>query len=207
MISLAKSVITTARVYLMKRRQFDNVKLRKHFLENYDIDIGLYSYGCFDRWRLRGPMRVGRYCSFANSVRSALSNHPLESLSTHPALYERAFGVVDADLVHDKLLVIEDDVWIGHNATILAGCKHIGRGSVIGAGSMVTRNVERYSVVAGNPARVLRQRFTPDLIEAIEASRWWELDLADLRELVKEQNDLVYHPSIANLTAWAAQRR
>jgi virginiamycin A acetyltransferase len=202
-IALANSLITAARLYLMRRRQFDNVKLREYFRQHYNIEVGLYSYGCFDQWRMRGPMRVGRYCSIAGSVRSALSNHPTEALTTHPALYEHAFGVIEADIELDKMLVIEDDVWIGHNAIILAGCRHIGRGAVIGAGSIVTRDVEPYAVIAGNPARKLRDRFAPDLVQAIEASRWWELDLTQLRQLVQERRDLVYHPTVATVTAWA----
>src|SRR3546814_8421546 len=90
-------------------------------------------------------------------------------------------GVVDADIFYDDPLIIEDDVWIGHNALILPGCKFIGRGAVIGAGAVVTRNVERYTIVAGNPARKLRDRFSPELIEAMEASKWWELNLPALR--------------------------
>jgi virginiamycin A acetyltransferase len=206
MIALARSLIVAVRLYLMRRRQFDNLALRRHFKTHYDIDVGLYSYGCFDRWRMRGPMRVGRYCSVAGTVRTALSNHPADALTTHPALFERAFGVIDADMDMDKLLVIEDDVWIGHNVIILAGCKTIGRGAIIGAGSIVTRDVEPYAVVAGNPARKLRDRFAPDLIEAIEASRWWELDLPQLRQLVQERHHLVYHPTPATLTAWMEAR-
>src|ERR1700679_2084295 len=109
MLGLAKSAITAARLYLMRRRQYDSLELREYFLQRYNIEIGLYSYGCFDPWRMRGPMRVGRYCSIASSVRTALGNHPMDALTTHPALYERTFGVVDADIPLDELLVIEDD--------------------------------------------------------------------------------------------------
>lgn len=207
MIGVAKSALLAARLYLMRRRQFDSVPLRAYFQEHYDIAVGLYSYGCFDRWRMRGPMRVGRYCSIAGSVRTALGNHPTDTLTTHPALFERAFGVIDADLDIDKPLTIEDDVWIGHNTIILPGCRVIGRGAVIGAGSIVTRNVEPYSIIAGNPAKLLRMRFAPDLIAAVEASRWWELDLAQLRQLVKENPELAYHPTAERLAAWTASRR
>jgi virginiamycin A acetyltransferase len=204
MIGLVKSVWTAVRLYLMRRRQFDNVKLRDYFARNHDVQVGLYSYGCFDPWRMRGPMQVGRYCSIAGSARTALGNHPIEALTTHPALYERSFGVVDANVQLDELLVIEDDVWIGHNATILAGCKRIGRGAVIGAGAIVTQDVAPYAVMVGNPARKLKDRFPPDLIEAIEASRWWELDLPELRDLVRTNPDLVYHPTAESIAKWTA---
>src|SRR3546814_2895388 len=132
-----------------------------------------------------GPIKIGRYCSIANSVRSAPINHPTDALTTHPALYEKKFGVVDADIFYDDPLIIEDDVWIGHNALILPGCNFIGRGAVIGAGAVVTRNVARYTIVAGNPDRKLRDRFSPVLIEAIDASKWWEpIGRASWRERV-----------------------
>ena len=206
MIGLFRSLVTAARLYLMRRRQFDNLKLRRFFKDRYGIEVGLYSYGCFDRWRLPAPLRVGRYCSFASSVRSAPANHPVDALTTHPVLYERAFGVVDHDIQHEKVLIVEDDVWVGHNVMILPGCKFIGRGAVIGAGAVVTRDVERYAIVAGNPARKLRDRFTPELAAAIEASRWWELDLAGLRALVTARREMVFHPAAAEVLAWMRER-
>lgn len=201
------SAWTALRLYLMRRSQFENVKLRAYFRERHDVDVGLYSYGCFDRWRMRGPMTVGRYCSIAQTVRTVLDNHPLDALTTHPALYEKQFGVVAESKAWTGRMVIEDDVWIGHNAIIMPGCRRIGRGAVIGAGSIVTRDVEAYSVVAGNPARKLRDRFPPDLVEAIEASRWWELSLEQLGELARERPDLVFHPDAASLRDWARTRR
>ena len=124
------------------------------------------------------------------------------AMTTHPALYERAFGVVDSDIERNEVLVIDDDVWVGHNVMILPGCKHVGRGAVIGAGAVVTKDVEAYAIMAGNPARKLRYRFEPDLIAALEASRWWELNLVDLRKLVDERPDLVYTPQTTSLEAW-----
>jgi len=201
------SAWTALRLYLMRRNQFENVKLRNYFRERHDVDVGLYSYGCFDRWRMRGPMTVGRYCSIAQTVRTVLDNHPLDALTTHPALYEKQFGVVAESKAWTGRLVIEDDVWIGHNAIIMPGCQHIGRGAVIGAGAIVTRNVDAYTVVAGNPARKLRDRFPPDLVEAIEASRWWELSLKELGNLARERPEVVFHPGAESLRAWALSRR
>lgn len=200
------SLVNKLRVYVMRRRQFDSAPLRRYFEEKHDIKVGFYSYGCFDEWRMPGPMRVGRYCSIANTVRSALINHPIDALTTHPVLYERKFGVVDKDIVREVPLVIEDDVWIAHNVVILPGCKFVGRGAVIGAGSIVTQDVPRYSVMVGNPARKLRDRFDPELIEALEASCWWEMDLAQLRELLTEREGLVRRPTVEELESWMRER-
>lgn len=206
MSGLFASLIEKAKIRMWRRDQFTSAPLRAWFLKHHRVEVGLYSYGCFDQWRMPGPIRVGRYCSIANSVRSAPINHPAEALTTHPALYEKKFGVVVQDLFYDEPLVIEDDVWIGHNAMILPGCKFIGRGAIIGAGAIVTRNVERYAIVAGNPAKKLRDRFAPDLIEAIEASRWWDLDPADLRTLAQERPAMLFHPDAAALARWQEER-
>src|SRR3546814_18907319 len=85
---------------------------------------------------------------------------------------------------------------------MLPGCKFIGRGAVSGAGAVVTRNVERYTIVAGNPARKLRDRFSPELIEAIEASKWWELNLPALRRLAQERPDMLFNPDVVAIKQW-----
>lgn len=202
-----RSIFDKAHLYLLRRRQFDNLALRELFKKRHRIDVGMYSYGCFDQWRMPGPIVVGRYCSFANTVRSAPINHPMEALTTHPILYEKAFGVVDKDIEWDEPLVVGDDVWVGHNVVILPGCKRIGRGAVIGAGAIVTKNVEPYAVMAGNPARKLRDRFAPELVQQLEASRWWELDPPALRVLATEQPDLLYRPQVADVAKWVREGR
>lgn len=206
MIGLLKSATLFVWLYLMRRRQFDNLALRRFFERRYGIEVGLYSYGCFDRWRMPGPMRVGRYCSIAATVRSVPNNHPIDALTTHPLLYERVFGAVDEDAEGAEPLIIEDDVWIGHNAIILPGCKRIGRGAVVGAGAIVTKDVDRYAIVAGNPARKLRDRFPTDLQAAVEASRWWESDISELRRLIREDRDMVYRPSTVSIQSLASRR-
>ena len=202
MLGILKSAVRPLRLYVLRRSQFDSLRLRAYFKRHHNVDVGLYSYGCFDPWRMPGPMQVGRYCSIAATVRTALVNHPLDALTTHPALYEKSWAVVDQDMEHATPLVIQDDVWIGHNVMILPGCKLIGRGAVIGAGSVVTRDVPSYSIVAGNPARKLRDRFAPELIEALEQSEWWRLELRELAALAKERPDLVSHPTVERLREW-----
>lgn len=201
MTGMVGKAIERLRLWHWRRDQFENRALRDWFRERHRIDVGLYSYGCFDQWRMPGPLVIGRYCSIASTVRSAPINHPFEAITTHPALYEAKFGVVERDIHYDDPQVIEDDVWIGHHAIILPGCRRIGRGSVIGAGAIVTRDVPRYAIVAGNPARMLRERFPAPLQQALEASRWWEMDLAQLRAMVAADPDLIFHPTVERLAA------
>jgi virginiamycin A acetyltransferase len=202
LIETLRSQALKAQLTMLRRRQHDSQALRDIFATRYQIQVGMQSYGCFDRWRMSGPMIVGRYCSIANTVRTVRANHPDSAIATHPILYERKFGVVDHDMVHDLLLVIEDDVWIGHNAVILPGCKTIGRGAIVGAGAIVTRDVAPYTIVAGNPAKVLRARFAPELIEAIEKTRWWELDPPALRRIWQTTPALLTAPTATSLADW-----
>jgi len=195
MYGILKSIYLRAWLYVMRRNQYENLLLRHHFASRYDVSVGLYSFGCFDRWRMPGPMVVGRYCSIASTVRSVLANHPIDSLTTHPILYDTSLGFVQHSIEPPHPLVIEDDVWIGHNAVILPNCKFIGRGCIVGAGSVVTKNVDRYAIVAGNPAQKLRDRFPSELISAIEESRWWELNRAELLKAFRSMPNTFHKPS------------
>lgn len=192
-------LIFRLKLLLRRKRQPFDPWVRQAFLKRYDIDVGMYSYGCFDRWRIPGPLKVGRYCSFSKTCRVVDANHALDALTTHPCIYEARFGLVDHDTIRSKPLVIEDDVWIGHHAIVLPGCKFIGRGAVIGAGSIVTRDVPAYSIVAGVPAKVMRKRFPDNMIATIEKTRWWDLDLPQLREVFHARPAVLLHPTAENL--------
>lgn len=194
------------RLQLWRRDQMTNLKLREHFASRYRVRVGLYSYGCFDRWRIPGPVEIGRYCSFGNTVRAVDANHPIDGITTHPLIYEASFGVIPADRIDAATLVIEDDVWIGHGTIILPGCKFIGRGSIIGAGSIVTKDVSRYTLAAGNPARPLRQRFPESIAERLEATRWWERDMSELAAMEQRWPGLITQPNEALLDAYLAER-
>ncbi|MCA5014101.1 CatB-related O-acetyltransferase [Enterococcus sp. S23] len=143
---------------------------------NYGVEVGMYSYGsCFsENFNLGGTVEIGKYCSIAENVRYFGANHPLEALSTSPLFYNKDFGfdVQDVDRYH---LEIDHDVWIGYGTIIVSGCQKIGAGAVIGAGSVVTKDVPPYAIVGGNPARVIKYRFSKEVIDAIEEKKWWEL--------------------------------
>lgn len=197
-------LIEKLRIRLLLRNEYEGTALRAHFARRWQVEAGLFSYGCFDPWRIPRRTRIGRYCSFAKTARILDANHPIAALTTHPYLYEAKFGVVPADLIDPPWLEIGDDVWISHNATITPGCKAIGRGAIIGAGAVVTHDVPAYAIMAGVPATMLRRRFDPETIAAIEASRWWELDKAGLADLVRRSPDAAYRPAAANLAPWIA---
>lgn len=146
----------------------------REYLSLKNVNIDLYTYGsCFDlNFNNGGTVTIGRYCSIAANVRYFGANHPISNISTSAYWYNKSFGLDVVD-VERSTLVIGNDVWIGYGVIITAGCKNIGNGAVIGAGSVVTKDVEPYSIVAGNPAKRIRKRFSDELIRDIEKTQWW----------------------------------
>lgn len=184
------------------RNEYESVPLRRYFQRTYNIRVGLYSIGAFDRWRVPPNTVVGRYCSIAKSSRLLDGNHPIDQLSTHPYFYLKQFGIVDTDKAVVQAPVVEDDVWLGHNCTIMPGCHVIGRGAIVGAGAIVMGDVPRYAIMSGAPAKLVRYRFAPDVIEAVEATEWWLLDKPELESALRQAPGFATHPSRENANAF-----
>jgi virginiamycin A acetyltransferase len=162
--------------------QFYSLTLRRIASSYHDVKIGMYSYGaCFIFRNIAPGTEIGRYCSFADGVTIFNGNHPLENKSTHPFFYNPGCKYVTKDMIARTRLIIGNDVWIGHNAIILPAVKTIGDGAVIGAGSVVTKDVPPFAVVAGNPAKIIKYRFTGDKIKEIIDSAWWNKDIEEIK--------------------------
>lgn len=192
-----KLIRIAARLYkrFLLRNEMESTLLRRLFRKAYDIDVGMHSYGCFDRDRFNPGMKVGRYCSFSDSCRRFNANHGIDYLMLHPYIYNPKLGMVPREPFERTRCEIEDDVWVGHNATILPSVGKIGRGAVIAAGAVIARDVPRYAVMAGVPARVVKMRFPPEIVEKIESSRWWELEREGVARLLAEHPDWIHDPA------------
>ncbi|WP_086786280.1 CatB-related O-acetyltransferase [Crossiella equi] len=129
-----------------------------------------------------GPekLRIGRYCQIASGVRFPMpqANHPMIGVSTYP------FTMFDADWREQTLedwltipsrgdTVIGNDVWIGGDAKIMPGVT-VGDGAIIAANSVVTKDVPAYTIVGGNPAKPIRQRFNDEDIALLQRLAWWD---------------------------------
>lgn len=152
------------------------------------VFLGAYSYmneGGF----LRDGSFVGRFCSIGRRVTIGAGMHAMHGLSTHPALargngpkYNREqLAQLSVPPRRDlRFTVLGNDVWIGDGAVVVPGVT-VGTGAVIGANSVVTRDIPPYAIVGGIPARVIRHRHPPQVVEALLATNWWELPLAQLQ--------------------------
>ncbi|MFN3662987.1 CatB-related O-acetyltransferase [Yoonia sp.] len=154
------------------------------------ISVGAYSYASAhvppDDWAARlvpyiypfSPemLRIGRFCQIADGVIfiTASANHRHDGFSSFPfAIFTQ--GGPGSPSIPDPGpdTMIGNDVWIGQGARIMPGAV-IGNGVIIGAGAVVTGQVPDYAIVAGNPAKVLRLRFAPDIIAALNRIAWWD---------------------------------
>jgi len=158
--------------------------LRKIFKNYHQIEVGLYSYGCFEAENINPLTCIGRYCSFAKGVSIFNGNHPLEHKSLHPFFFNPKLRIVQEEQVERRYISVGNDVWIGKNAIITASVNRIGNGAVIGAGAVVTKDVPDYAVVAGNPAKTIKYRFHRDVIERLVLEKWWDKDIEEI------ENDL-----------------
>jgi len=153
---------------------FYSATLRTIFEQYHAVEIGAYSYGeCFVPGAFPGGVTVGRYVSIAPGVRVFLRNHPLDRLSMHPFFYNKELGWLSEDSISNGHLEIGHDAWLGERAIITPGCSRIGIGAVVGAGAVVTHDVPDFAVVAGNPACIIKFRFSERTCAKIAASQWW----------------------------------
>ncbi len=131
---------------------------------------------------------IGKFCQIASGVEFIMNgaNHQMNAVSTFPFYTLEGWEQTPPskeDLPLKGDTVIGNDVWIGQNAVILPGV-HIGDGAIIGANSVVGSNVEPYTIVAGNPARVIRKRFNDKLIQTMEELKWWDLSIEEINDLI-----------------------
>lgn len=139
----------------------------------HGIDIGAYSYGCFDPVRFPPGTRIGRYVSIGPGVTAFRRNHPHDRLSMHPYFYRPSLGAASTADVETAPLSVGSGSWVGANVIILPGCRRIGRGAVVAAGAVLTHDVPDYAITGGNPARLIKYRFSEENIAAAESTRWW----------------------------------
>jgi len=152
------------------------------------FDIGEWTYG---KPKILAAddgatLKIGKFCSIAGDVTIILGGeHRIDWISTYPfnILFEEAKHITGHPTTKGDV-IIDNDVWIGENAFVLSGV-HIGNGAVIAARSVVTKDVEPYTIVAGNPAHPIRKRFQADIIETLLEIEWWDWPLEKIKENIQ----------------------
>lgn len=143
------------------------------------VVVGEYSY-ISEFSHLSQHTTIGRYCGIGNLCTIGAQPHAKDELTTYPIGH-----LVEAEKPPVLPTIIGNDVWIGANAVVLAGVT-VGDGAIIGAGAVVTKNVEPYAIVAGNPAKLLRYRFPEDVRNALLETFWWTLPIDLVKELPRK---------------------
>ncbi len=167
-------------------------ELYREMTEKHGFEFGEFTYGAPAIHWLgeKARLKIGRYCSIASGVHIYLGgNHRTDWVTTYPfpaPPINQLFPGAETISGHPATkgdVIIGNDVWLANHAVILSGVT-IGDGAAIGANTIVTRDVDPYTIVAGNPARFIRKRFSETQREALLEIRWWDWDMERVRQFV-----------------------
>jgi virginiamycin A acetyltransferase len=167
-----------------------------------NIEVGDYSYYSGEDFQAQvthhydfygDKLIIGKFCQIAAGAEFIMNgaNHKMAAASTFPFYIFEGFDeqVPPIETMTNKGdTVVGNDVWIGQNATILPGV-HIGDGAIVGANAVVGGNVEPYTIVAGNPASLVRRRFDGELIKLLQTLKWWDLPMDEIQTLIPLLHD------------------
>lgn len=198
---------------------FPQVCFIKNTLKNPNIIVGDYTYyddpddsEGFERNVLYhypfigDKLIIGRFCAIARGAKFIMNgaNHKLSGISTYPFQifgngWEKVMPNLD-ELPYKGDTMVGNDVWIGYDALIMPGVK-IGNGSIVSSRAVVASDVPAYTVVGGNPARPIKQRFPPAVIEVLEGISWWDWPV----EKVTRHLEVIVSGDVEALQACAAE--
>lgn len=188
-------------------KNYDRLCFLKNIIKNPNIIVGDYTY--YDDFEdvhnfeknvkyhfdfTGDQLIIGKFCMIASDVKFIMNgaNHLSNAISTYPfAVFGNGWeSAMEGKTYPNKgNIEIGNDVWIGYNATIMAGVK-IGDGAIIATNSTVVSDVEPYTIVGGNPAREIKKRFSPEIVERLLKLQWWNWDIEKITKNVQNLTDL-----------------
>ena len=155
------------------------------------MEVGQYTYGAENisvmSWDENSTIKIGKFCSIASNVQIFTGgNHNSNWISTYP------FGHVNQEVFGNNKqaghpssngdVIIGNDVWVGFGVTIMSGVR-IGDGAIIAANSHVVKNISDYELWGGNPARLIKKRFSDEVIELLLAVKWWNYPVSKVNQI------------------------
>lgn len=167
-----------------------------------EVKINKFSYVSQNSFLIN--TNIGKFCSLAPGLISGPGEHPNNFVSTSPMFFfkDYKFSFADKDYFeHNKEVNIGHDVWIGARAFIKNGIK-VGHGSIIASGAVVVKDVPDYAIVGGVPARIIRFRFTEDIISKLLKIQWWNWSIKKLQKAYL----LFTTEDISHFIAWASEQ-
>ncbi len=173
-----KNIISHPNIIVGDYTYYDDPENVENFLKNvlYHFDF------------IGDKLIIGKFCQIATGVRFIMNggNHAMNGFSTYPfAAFGNEWSQVPLDSKSRGDTVIGNDVWIGNSVTIMPGVK-IGDGAIIGTNSVVTKDVEPYSIVGGNPATPIRKRFDEQTIVLLLKIKWWDWGFEKITEYAND---------------------
>ena len=166
-----ENVVTSPNISVGRYTYFDATGTPRERAEDFERQNVLYHFDF-----IGDKLVIGSFCAIGSGVRFIMNgaNHQIDGISTYPfAIFTHGWEEAGLAAGPRGDTVVGNDVWIGYGALILPG-RRIGDGAVVGAGSVVTRDVPPYAIVGGNPARVIRQRFGDADVARLRALAWWD---------------------------------
>ncbi len=175
------------------KSELDHYVFLKHHTTCELSKVGLRSSAGF--YSVLRSAVIGKYCSISWFTTVGAVNHHFDTVTSHAFPVRGRFGLTDVEgSMPEKTTFVGNDVWIGCNVVVLPGVT-IGDGAVVAAGSIVTKDVPPYAIVAGSPARVLRYRWDQETVERVSKLQWWDWD----DEKIKNNLDLFQEGMSSNL--------
>ncbi len=176
---------------------FDSVIYVKPTIKNPNIIVGDFTYFSDKDFESRvthhydyygDKLIIGKFCQIASGVSFVMNgaNHQMNAASTFPFYILEGWKQAVPDLKEMPLegdTIIGNDVWIGENTTIMPGVT-VGDGAIIGANSVLASDVKPYTIVCGNPAKLIRRRFDDELTELMLEFKWWDKSIAEINKLI-----------------------
>ncbi|WP_305420188.1 CatB-related O-acetyltransferase [Photobacterium leiognathi] len=173
-----------------RKNNSHNMTSVSRIFPNDIVSVGNKTYGVLNIYYYGSKsesLNIGNYVSISSGVKFLLGgDHRTDTISTYP--FKVKLLGFKSEAISKGKIIVEDDVWIGMDAKVLSGVR-IGKGAVIAAGSIVTKDVEPYSVVGGAPAKFIKSRIPKNMVETL-----YYLDLNILESLLKDNTELLYSP-------------